>query len=52
MVLRKGVEAVYGCGYRNVESSLAAPVTLAGVQYPGCSPGAAHATARELVGVR
>lgn len=35
MVLRKGVEAVYGRGYRNVESSLTAPVTLAGVQYPG-----------------
>ncbi|GAC1355785.1 MAG: branched-chain amino acid ABC transporter permease [Variovorax sp.] len=35
MVLRKLVEAIYGRGYRNVESSLAAPVTLAGVQYPG-----------------
>ncbi|MDM0085191.1 branched-chain amino acid ABC transporter permease [Variovorax sp. J31P179] len=35
MVLRKLVEAIYGRGYRNVESSLATPVTLAGLQYPG-----------------
>jgi branched-chain amino acid transport system permease protein/urea transport system permease protein len=35
MVLRKLVEAVYGRGYRNVENTLAAPVSFAGVQYPG-----------------
>jgi branched-chain amino acid transport system permease protein/urea transport system permease protein len=35
MVLRKLVEAVFGRGYRNVESNLATPVTLGGVQYPG-----------------
>jgi urea ABC transporter permease protein UrtB len=35
MVMRKTVEAVYGRGYRNVESTLGAPVSLAGVQYPG-----------------
>lgn len=35
MVMRKTVEAVYGRGYRNIESTLGAPVTLGGVQYPG-----------------
>jgi urea ABC transporter permease protein UrtB len=35
MVMRKTVEAVYGRGYRNVESTLGAPLSLAGVQYPG-----------------
>ncbi|MEJ8854509.1 branched-chain amino acid ABC transporter permease [Variovorax robiniae] len=35
MVLRKLVEAVYGRGYRNIESNLSMPVTLGGVQYPG-----------------
>ncbi|WPG41235.1 branched-chain amino acid ABC transporter permease [Variovorax sp. EBFNA2] len=35
MVLRKTVEAVYGRGYRNIESTLGAPVSLGGVQYPG-----------------
>lgn len=35
MVMRKTVEAVYGRGYRNVESTLGAPVDLGGVQYPG-----------------
>ncbi len=35
MLMRKLVEAVFGRGYRNVESTLATPVTLAGVQYPG-----------------
>lgn len=34
MLLRKLVEAVYGKGYRNVESGLGAPMQLAGVQYP------------------
>ncbi len=34
MLLRKLVEAVFGKGYRNVESELGAPVQLAGVQYP------------------
>ena len=34
MLLRKLVEAVYGKGYRNVESHLGAPMQLAGVQYP------------------
>ncbi|MEZ2295248.1 branched-chain amino acid ABC transporter permease [Variovorax sp. RCC_210] len=35
MVMRKTVEAVYGRGYRNIESTLGAPVSLGGVQYPG-----------------
>lgn len=35
MLLRKLVEAVFGKGYRNVESNLGAPTQLAGVQYPG-----------------
>lgn len=35
MLLRKLVEAVWGKGYRNVESTLAAPVAISGgVQYP------------------
>lgn len=34
MLLRKLVEAVFGRGYRNVESSLAAPMNLFGSQYP------------------
>uniref|UniRef100_UPI000D36AC8E branched-chain amino acid ABC transporter permease n=1 Tax=unclassified Variovorax TaxID=663243 RepID=UPI000D36AC8E len=35
MVMRKTVEAIYGRGYRNIESTLGAPVALGGVQYPG-----------------
>lgn len=35
MVMRKTVEAVYGRGYRNIESTLGVPVSLGGVQYPG-----------------
>jgi branched-chain amino acid transport system permease protein/urea transport system permease protein len=35
MVMRKTVEAVYGRGYRNIESTLSAPIDLGGVQYPG-----------------
>lgn len=35
MLLRKLVEAIFGKGYRNVESNLGAPMQLAGVQYPG-----------------
>lgn len=35
MLLRKLVEAVYGKGYRNIESNLAAPMQLGGLQYPG-----------------
>jgi urea ABC transporter permease protein UrtB len=35
MVMRKTVEAVYGRGYRNIESALGAPVDLSGLQYPG-----------------
>lgn len=35
MVMRKTVEAVYGRGYRNIESALGTPVPLGGVQYPG-----------------
>ncbi|WP_076999407.1 branched-chain amino acid ABC transporter permease [Variovorax sp. KK3] len=34
MLLRKLVEAVFGRGYRNVESNLAAPMNLLGAQYP------------------
>lgn len=34
MLLRKLVEAVFGKGYRNVESDLGTPVQWAGVQYP------------------
>ena len=34
LLLRKLVEAVYGRGYRNVESGLGSPVTFAGIQYP------------------
>jgi len=34
MLLRKLVEAVYGKGYRNVESSLGSPMQFAGIQYP------------------
>jgi len=34
MVMRKTVEAVYGRGYRNIESSLGTPVDLGGVPYP------------------
>ena len=35
MLLRKLVEAIFGKGYRNVESSLGAPMQLGAVQYPG-----------------
>lgn len=35
MVMRKTVEAIYGRGYRNIESTLGAPVSLGSVQYPG-----------------
>lgn len=35
MLLRKLVEAIFGKGYRNVESSLGAPMQLGGLQYPG-----------------
>lgn len=35
MVMRKTIEAVYGRGYRNIESTLGAPVSLGGAQYPG-----------------
>lgn len=34
MLMRKLVEAVYGKGYRNVESQLGTPVPLLGIQYP------------------
>jgi branched-chain amino acid transport system permease protein/urea transport system permease protein len=34
MLMRKTVEAIWGKGYRNVESSLADPVNLLGTQYP------------------
>lgn len=34
MLMRKSVEAVFGKGYRNVESELALPMNLAGLQYP------------------
>lgn len=34
MLMRKLVEAVFGREYRNVESTLAAPVTLGSFQYP------------------
>lgn len=34
MLMRKTVEAIWGKGYRNVESSLADPVSLLGTQYP------------------
>lgn len=34
MLLRKLVEAIYGKGYRNVQTTVAAPISLAGVQYP------------------
>ncbi|MFO1220242.1 MAG: branched-chain amino acid ABC transporter permease [Burkholderiaceae bacterium] len=34
MLIRKLVEAVWGKGYRNVESTLAAPMSFAGIQYP------------------
>lgn len=34
MLLRKLVEAVFGREYRNVESSLAAPMSVLGIQYP------------------
>ena len=34
MLLRKSVEAMYGKGYRNVESSLGSPMQFAGIQYP------------------
>lgn len=35
MVMRKTVEAVYGRDYRNIESTLGAPLSLGSVQYPG-----------------
>lgn len=35
MLMRKMVEAVFGKGYRNVDSGLAAPMNLGGLQYPG-----------------
>ena len=35
MLLRKLVEAIFGKGYRNVDSSLGAPMQLGGLQYPG-----------------
>lgn len=36
IVMRKAVEAVFGRDYRNIESGLATPVSLAGgIQYPG-----------------
>ena len=34
MLLRKLVEAVYGKGYRNVESELGTPLSFLGTQYP------------------
>lgn len=34
MLLRKLVEAIWGKGYRHVESSLTLPVSLGGTQYP------------------
>jgi urea ABC transporter permease protein UrtB len=34
MLMRKLVEAVYGRGYRNVESQLGEPTSLLGIQYP------------------
>ena len=34
MLLRKLVEAVYGKGYRNIESPLGAPMQLGSLQYP------------------
>ncbi|MDB5943343.1 MAG: branched-chain amino acid transporter, permease protein [Ramlibacter sp.] len=34
MLIRKMVEAVFGKGYRNVESQLGDPVSLLGTQYP------------------
>jgi branched-chain amino acid transport system permease protein/urea transport system permease protein len=34
MLIRKMVEAVFGKGYRNVESQLGDPVSLLGAQYP------------------
>lgn len=35
MLMRKMVEAVFGKGYRNVESELSAPMSLGALQYPG-----------------
>lgn len=34
MLMRKTVEAIWGKGYRNVESTLAAPMTIGATQYP------------------
>lgn len=34
MLMRKMIEAVFGKGYRNVESELSAPMSLGGLQYP------------------
>jgi urea ABC transporter permease protein UrtB len=34
LLLRKLVEAIFGKGYRNVESSLGQPMQFAGIQYP------------------
>ncbi len=34
MLLRKLVEAIYGKGYRNIDSSLGAPMQLGSLQYP------------------
>lgn len=34
MLLRKAVEAIWGKGYRNVESTFTAPVAVGAVQYP------------------
>jgi len=34
MLIRKTVEAIFGKGYRNVESQLGDPVSLLGTQYP------------------
>ena len=34
MLMRKLVEAIWGKGYRNVESALVVPVSLGGTQYP------------------
>lgn len=34
MLMRKSVEAIWGKGYRNVESALTQPVSLWGTQYP------------------
>lgn len=34
MLMRKTVEAIWGKGYRNIDSSLAAPISIGSTQYP------------------